>query len=75
MRMEEMKTDKLMLEHDILKLVKRFRDKYSSEFDYISIAVNSANPDMTMDTDGNCRTGESITIDIELYKEQDDDDE
>lgn len=72
---ENLREERQLLSHDLLKAVKRFMDSNSGEVVGVEASISTMNPTMLMTSDGKCHTGSVILCTVNTWGEPDDDDD
>lgn len=69
---ETLQSDKLMLSHDIMKLIGKFLTDHADEVVGTEIHITTTRPTMTMTEDGKFHTGRTLLCTVDCWGEPDD---
>lgn len=72
---EALSQNKLLLSHDILKLIAAFLKDNASDVVGMEVHLTTARPTMTMTEDGKCHTGRTVLCTVNTWADPDDDDD
>lgn len=71
---EVLEQDKLLLSHDLMRLIGKFLTDHSDEVVGAEIRITTCNPTMTMTENGKFHTGRTLLCTVNTWGEPDDDD-